>query len=446
MKKQERLSQRHDNSIFYIVSGKAGQKNCGTRCSVEVCIDDCIIGYSYKRLCEDAAALSFLISESGAKKIYIKSRRAYELALSLLCASAMGLPLTVLSADISSYTIIDIISEENNGFFICSHSSDIDAQRLEVNAYMYTDEFAAKISGARSSMKDFHPLHSGQEFSVTFLSENASYCYSESSVLFSARSFAEMSAIVSTDRTLCDIDPRSPEGFICGLVACLVTGSTVTFCSEDYSFIKCASLSHPTRIFCTRGASVLAAAVLGSGSPITSPVPFKKHKPSDTLFTKHAISRQRRLAASNLMRLGGDIRQVTVLGNCSIYTAGTLADNGILSSSLLSSPGCPFLALRLCFSKSPWIPPKGSIIDICDVQKSGIGKITVSSAAICLMSHEPILHGNIPGSFRLDHLDGISLVTDLFGYICPDGSFFVEKRLDPPSFAEKSSNNYKILL
>jgi hypothetical protein len=178
------------------------------------------------------------------------------------------------------------------------------------------------------------------------------------------------------------------------------------------------------------------------------PTPFKPKRRNvlDLLPASTRLAGRRRLLARRILRLGGVLRSVCVTDD-DPRLADRLADFGIPTHALLSVRCCPFAGLK-SFVTDPtsWHPPEGLYADVCSVGKGGVGRITLSGSGTAIPDPAPKWLCESPHSFRLDRTDGLSLVTDLQGYILPNGNFRLKKAAHADFFCKSPCNSTENIL
>ena len=429
-----------DSGIFAHIAATASKR--GARGALGLCEGGCVTGITYERLVGDSMALAGLISERSPAAVLLHGGNAREAALFLLASSLLEIPL-----------------------ILCSENAKVDAIEATVNACgalfsvsevlkgrdLALSELSAAIEVGRSEFRVRMPDFRGSGFLLSFFSERGLESYSEDSVLHLACEYGMLSSYVRSDVTLSDLAPLSPEGVVCALLAPLLTGGTAAFIRMSEEVEAYSRIVRPTRLLC--GAETASGAIAavkreergGAALPI---VYSPKKRGIFAIFGKKAtLAKRRRLYSGRLMRLGGRLRHVTLTDDTKMRSAQSFSELGIVTGSLLSTYGCPFVGIRTVFSPlGAWRLPGGLFADVCGVGKGGVGRLTLSGRGLCISSDNPIKRGCIPGSFRLDDTDGLSLVTDFCGYVLPNGNICVKKRLKSDFFCKSPCNSGENIL
>lgn len=422
IRKKARTSPRGGNDgIFSAVSAYARTGYEKSR-AVAVFDGDCAIGATYGGLIEDSLSLSRIIRDRGSAALLLHGADAYEVAISLVAASLLGLPV-ILCSENADPRAIDLMLAEYKSVFAVSDS--LEGRSADLS------ELHAAIKSELSSTDGVFFDRTGETATVSFFSESRLDSYGETELLHLAREFSLMSGIQRGEASLSDVDPSSPDGVVCSLIAPLISGCAATFMREDDS-IECAGrYIRPTRLICSPEAAARALSTVTDteSGDIALPVPWKPRRRdiSTALEEAAVLARRRRLNARRLMRLGGEVRRVTVIGEVDAPLSDGFADLGIMTESALRADGCPFAGLRReLWSERSWKLPRGMVADICDVGRGGVGRLTLAGRGICIPYGEPTLRGCEPGKFRFDECDGISLVTHLWGYVLQNGNICVK--------------------
>lgn len=438
---KEAQNQRNEK-IYDLVFGRLKRRTLAD-CAIGICDEDCVFSSTYPRIRDDTTALACLVAEAEAEQIFLCGGNAIQVALAILVASLLSLPLTLAHCEAEGDRPTPFKRSDGRILVIApsSYLKLCDKQ----DTFIDLNGFSAAVEGARSR-SDPHTAKCGKGFSLTFAASEsngttACECYDESSLIFSARAFAELSSLSTGEVTLCDLSPTTPSGAVCGLLSCLLSGGYFVSCPPPCRVSEYCPTVRPHRLLCTRAGAYEASALLQDGCSPSLPIPFTPMRRE-----WRRITRLRRLASSRLMLLGGELRQVTLLGGAPPYIVSIFASSGVLCDSLLSCPSCPTAALRSYLTDRFWRVPNGILADMCAVESGGRGIITLSGHGISMPPQRSDIGGRTPGCFRSDEWQGVALVTDLYGFVTPKGQISVEKRLKNEDFFKKLNNYREIVL
>ena len=379
--------------------------------------DDCVTGLTYGRLIRDAVSLAETICDTQPSAVLLHGGGAAEVALAILSASLAELPLILCGKDSPGAAIDRTLAACGSVFAISDTLS---------NRSMDRSEMRAAIEGREGRADGLLSQFRGNGFFISFLDRDRLDSYGEEAFLHSAGQYAVMSALTDKDVCLSDLPPSSPSGLICALLAPLISGGEAAFMSECEELESAARQIRPTQLLCREKTAIGALGIIkrNERGAIAKPVLFspKRRSFSELIGEESAFARKRRLYAGRLMRLGGSLRRITVTDRLAPIAEDMLSEVGIVTGRLLSADGCPFVGLRTSLSGGHgWCLPKGLFADMCAVEGGGVGLLTLSGVGICIPSDKPIRRGCVPGEFRLDGWEGLSLVTDLRGYVLPNG-------------------------
>ena len=424
------------DSIFSAVALTAAKK--GNSKAIGVYTDGCVVWITYEELINSALILADTVAEQARSALLLHGGGAYETTLMLLVSSLLGSPLILCARDADA-SAIDSVIMGCEGIFTVSDSlsaRNMDLSELSATTLCYKETTSARPRPSAGAL-------------ISFLGAGRLDSYGEADLLHSAQHFALMSATCSGEVVLSDISPFSPEGVVCALLATLISGGTVLCVDNPEQLDACLRLAHPTRLFGNNAAErALDIVQKEERGALAMPVIFSpKRKDNIGLWIgRAALARKRRLYSGRLQRLGGRLRGVYVLGEeRDIYDK--FADLGIMTYSVLSTVGCPFVGLKSYFEDpSSWRLPKDLFADVCHVGRGGIGRITLSGLGPFIPAMPPVLLGSTPGRFRLDSTDGLSFVTDLRGYVLPNGNICLQNGTSRDFFRKSSCNSSKSVL
>lgn len=409
--------------IFYSV--RSALKRRSARTALGECLGECAVKYTYGRLMEDAEAFASLMPIKGGTLLC--GGGAYETAVALLAASFRGKSLTLCSEPLPTAALESLLDGEGYGLVI----SSVKPRGLGDGVRLVDlSGFSAAVAGALAS-PDRMNAPRGDGFVLTFITGERVESYTEESLTFSAGAFADMTSMGQRDVTLCDAHPCSAFGTVCSLLPSLLSGGCVLFCNDEARLWEYMRLTHPTRLCGSEKTARAALEVIEREGPDALALPVTARRIGrkgivELMGEKSLLAMRRRLSAPRIMRLGGNLRYVAIFGIPRRELEMGFGYHGIVTASVLSGEGYPFAALRESFPKHRcWTLPLGMLADICDVGGGGVGRITLSGGGLRRLADEPLPGGCVPLRFRLDGWDGLSLVTDLRGFVLPNGNIFV---------------------
>ena len=429
-----------DSSIFSLIAAKASKN--GRACALGVCSEGCVSGITYEKLVNDSVALARIISRRYPSAVLLHGGKAHETLLILLAASLLELPLILCSERSDSEAIGATVKSCGSIFSVSESLKDRD---------IALSQLTAAVEGGYSELQTRLPDFRGSGFLLSFFSKDRLDSYSEDSLLHSAYELGILSSYDRSDVTLSDLDPLSPEGIVCALLAPLITGGTAVFMKRGRDIEPYARIVRPTRLLCGAETATKALSAVRREERGSAALPIVYSHPKSGIFRllgeRASLAQRRRLYSGRLMRLGGRLRHITLTDDPKMSLAQSFSELGIVTGSILSTDGCPFVGLKNIFSQSgSWRLPRGLFADVCGVGKGGVGRLTLSGRGLCLPYDDPVKRGCIPGRFRLDDTDGLSLVTDFCGYVLPNGNICLKKRLDSDFFCKSSCNSCKNIL
>jgi len=406
------------------------KKRRSGECAIGECRDGCAVRYTYGRLLEDAEAFSHFMPACGRGTMLVGGD-AYEIAVTVLAASATSCRLILCDPKLHEAAVEKLLGNEMPELVISSGKPPLwmDKSSRHFDALAFSAIVTGEISGGYRDCKNC-----GEGFVLSFLTEKGIESYTEETLMFLTGMLADMTSFGRRETVMCDAEPYSSTGLICTALTSILRGGCGVFLKDKSKTEEYMHLVRPSRLHCSTETAHTALAVLKrcETGALAMPAVTTKRRGGGSfvlVWERTALSMRRRLSASRIMRLGGSLRYVALFGSFEERVCRELADFGIVSAGVLSGYGYPFAALRKWYDRNRyWTLPRGMLADICDVKRGGKGRIILSGEGLRMLSGEPILRGCVPGRYRFDGWEGLSLVTDLYGFVLPKGNIFVEKR------------------
>lgn len=350
-----------------------------------------VITFSYQRLISDADAAAILISELSQKgsPISLHGGSSYDSAVIFLACSSLKRRL-IISDGLEDVMLL----------------TDPQGEPISIDL----NELRALISGVLARGVPAAPRADGEEMKIVFYdSLRGERCFSESAAVLSASELAASCRLSAKDTLLFTLPLHSPEGFFGGVLAPLLCGACTVCCPSERSVIRDLKLTRSTVILCSPRLTLAIKKKLSNLCRLPIHVFSKKSALNGgaTLikyFCAAEIACRRLLMARVRVSVGGRLRALVSLSEISDDSARALMFFGIECVMVLSTSACIPAAFRYGDDRRRvWTPPRDTVADICDVQRGGIGRITISSPRLCEGSR-----------------DGTA-VTELVGFITKNG-------------------------
>ena len=388
--------------IWDAVYGRVKAKNLGARSAVGETSDCGFIFHSYDRLLSDAIGLAIVLSDITDPSDPIT-----------VGAGAIDTALVVLAASLVSRSVI--ISDRSDS--LTFGGVIITDKRTHFPRFISPEELRPLIAGALSGNPSISPHSDGKEIEITFRSGGGSVSYSEGSALLAALAFKSGASLTPRDRLMSLILPTTEGGFLCGVLAPLLTGASTAVCADAKSTIRYMRSLSPSKLFCpgeVANALLLKLLRIKKRYPrVSSKSPSLSFQPSLAWFNRLFHPRIAFL-------LGGRLKTVISTDQLSPISSRALFSFGIYSISTRSVKGLtPALFHYGEDPRGVWKLPLGAEAELCNVRKGGVGSIVISAPYVRLGSviRNTYLANEKP--------DGSSIVTPFLGFIFKNGNIFV---------------------
>ena len=358
--------------------------------------------YSYEQIISDAIGASIVLEElTDPSDPVTVGAGIYDIITVILACSLISRHV-IISDERDEMTFGGLVITDKNTHF---------------PKFISPEELRVLISGAVSGNDDIKVPDSKAPIDISFRSSGLSITYGEQAALLAAIAFQTGCALSRKDNLLSLFSPSSENGFICGILAPLITGASVAAGERAEIVIRYMKSLSPTKLLCSR---TVASALILKLLRIKKLHPRPDRKRISLSIDPSFIWLNRLYHPRISYLLGGKLKTVITLGELSPVSAKAFFSFGIYSISMHSISGLtPSLFHYGEDRRGEWKLPVGACADICNTQKGGTGTIVISAPHVRKGDCSPNTY--IP----YEKPSSTSLVTPLCGFVTKKGGVFV---------------------